>query len=75
MADQRFKDANFDLANAAGRCLSWENARLAALYDIRDELKLLNSLLHCPNFQAIPRKLDRIISNTAKPRKKRTRTG
>lgn len=72
--DIRFKDATFDLADEiTGKCRSWETATVAALYDIRDELKILNSLLRCPNFQAIPRKLDRISANTAKPRKKGNR--
>lgn len=44
-------------------------AQLGLLMDIRDELQRLNSLLHCPNFTSIPAKLDRIVKNTAKPRK------
>ena len=44
---------------------------MCVLLVIRDEIKRLNALLHCPNFQAIPRKLDRISRNTAKPRKRR----
>lgn len=71
--DTRFKDAEFTLDNGSGQCATWTNAQLAALYDIRDELKRLNSVLNCPNFQAIPRKLDRISKNTAKPRKRRSK--
>lgn len=48
----------------------WDHVPLQVLMDIRDELVRLNSLLHCPNFQRIPFKLDRISKNTAKPRPK-----
>jgi hypothetical protein len=34
------------------------------LEDIRGELKSLNSLLHCANFQQIPHRLKRISHNT-----------
>lgn len=45
---------------------------LAILQDIRTELQRLNQLLHCPNFTAIPHKLDRIRVATARiPVKKR----
>lgn len=37
------------------------------LIDVKQAL----SVLHCPNFQAIPRVLKSIRANTAKPRKKR----
>jgi hypothetical protein len=43
---------------------------LVVLQDIRDELKRLNAVLHCTNFLAIPRKLESIRRNTAKPRKR-----
>lgn len=36
---------------------------------VRDEMKKLNSLLHCQNFIAIPRKLDAIKRNTARKRR------
>jgi hypothetical protein len=49
----------------------YSGASLAVLMDIRDELKSLNSILQCPNFQAIPHKLDVILRNTAKPRRKK----
>lgn len=68
---RRFKDAEFNLTNDAGKIETWEQVGIAALYDIRDELKELNRLLHCSNFQNIPRKLDRISFNTAKKRKRK----
>ena len=47
------------------------DAQLATLMDIRDELKLLNSTLRCPNFLEVPSILRQIRRNTAKPRKPR----
>lgn len=46
----------------------------AILLDIREELKRLNSLLHCHNFTAIPFKLDAIKRNTTKKRKPKKAT-
>lgn len=47
------------------------DARLAVLMDIRDELQTLNGLLTCPNFIAIPHKLDAIRKNTTKKRRRK----
>lgn len=66
----RHKDVNWNCGDLNNPQLA--EAHLAVLMDIRDELKLLNRLLHCENFQRIPRKLDRISFNTAKPRKRKT---
>ena len=49
----------------------WDQAIVSVLTDIREELQALNRTLQCPNFQAIPRKLDRIGRNTARKRKPR----
>jgi hypothetical protein len=69
---KRHKDGAWAIpTDTDGRISGWTYVPIALLMDIRDELKSLNALLHCPNFQAIPRKLDRISKNTAKPRKKR----
>ena len=43
----------------------------AVLMDIRAELQKLNRVFECANFVDIPRKLDRIVDNTRKPRKRR----
>ena len=51
-----------------------EQLQLVLLQEIRDELKTLNALLHCPNFQAIPKKLDAIRLKLP-ARKKRARKG
>jgi len=46
-----------------------EEASLAVLMDIRDELKSLNRLLQCPNFSMIPKILRGIRQNTTKKRR------
>jgi hypothetical protein len=76
MTDKRQKDANWIVTNADGTVTSWEQVQAAVLMDIRDELKRLNNVLQCPNFIAVPSKLDAIKSelrqvrlNTRKRRK------
>lgn len=49
-----------------GKKFSWYAAQTAVLMDIRDELQKLNAVFACPSFQAIPVKLDQIITNTTK---------
>lgn len=71
MRETRHKDSVWDISNDRGQAASWATVQVAVLMDIRDELKRLNNLLHCDNFQRIPRKLDRISHNTAKPRVKK----
>lgn len=63
MRDKRARHANVTWnfpTTAAGNIASWEFVQIAVLMDLRDELQRLNRLLHCPNFIAIPRKLDAI---------------
>ena len=66
----KFKDIEWDLADSAGTIGTWERVQIAVLMDIRDELKRLNSVIQCHNFIAVPDKLDRIIRNTTKRRKR-----
>jgi hypothetical protein len=78
MGDRRHKDQEWSLPegkpNASGGTThSLESIHAALLMDIRDELKRLNALLHCSNFQDIPARLSAIRRNTAKPRKRRLR--
>jgi len=47
--------------------------QLAVLCVIRDELKKLNSLLHCSNFVEIPSILRAVKRNTTKKRKRPVR--
>lgn len=71
MTDTRHKNANWNLgqSNSNGR-FTFDQIKVAVLMDIRDELQKLNRLLHCPNFVAIPRKLD-AINKKLPPRRKR----
>jgi hypothetical protein len=48
---------------------SWNQAIVSVLTDIREELQKLNSVLQCPNFIAVPSKLDQIAKNTRKRRR------
>lgn len=50
--------------------VTFADAKLAVLMDIRDELKTLNRLLACPNFLQIPTSLREISAHT-KPRKRK----
>lgn len=48
-----------------------DHAQLAVLMDLRDELKRLNALLHCPNFIGMPAILRQVAANTKKARRRR----
>jgi hypothetical protein len=48
-----------------------ETIMMCMLATIRDELRRLNHVLQCPNFIAVPAKLDQIAKNTRKRRKPR----
>jgi hypothetical protein len=48
---------------------SWDAIHSALLMDIRDELKRINSVLHCYDFLKLPRAVDSIRRNTARPKK------
>lgn len=65
----RWKDVNWNCGDG-DRVASTDHAQLAVLMDIRDELKKLNGVLHCPNFLSVPAKLDHIRRNTAKRRRR-----
>lgn len=46
----REKDTNWNVGTSS----SVDHAQLAVLMDIRDELKSLNRVLHCLDFQSMP---------------------
>lgn len=73
MADTRHKDAQWILRTDANGRVSWEQIIVAVLMDIRDEMKRLNTLLHCQNFIAIPRKLDAIHRKMPTRRKRKAK--
>ena len=66
----RFKNIGWKLSDEHGQIPDWERVQVAVLMDIRDELKNLNALLHCKNFQDIPGILRQLQMNTRKPKRK-----
>jgi len=62
----RLKDTEWTFTPDSNGNHSTAAATLACLMDIRDELKRLNSLLHCGNFLSIPRTLVAIKQNTTR---------
>lgn len=69
-ADRRRKDRDWFVASEGDELFGSikQGAFLATLMDIRDELKELNAVFRCKNFQRIPAKLDAIRRNTARKR-------
>jgi hypothetical protein len=60
----RRKDVDWNIPEKE---LTWEQASVAVLMDLRDELKEIShsvSVLQCSNFIRIPKVLDRIARNT-----------
>lgn len=70
MADRRRANVNWLVTDEAGKILSVDHANLAVLMDIRDEFRRLNALLHCENFQRIPRTLKGIQRKLPTPTRK-----
>lgn len=71
--DTRKRNRNWTIYTNRDGSTPTDDAHLAVLMDIRDELQRLNRLLHCENFTGIPFVLHRIRKNTAPkraPRKK-----
>lgn len=56
MIDRRRKDREWVVTNEQGELYTGlrDGVSVALLMDIRDELKRLNTLLHCHNFVGIP---------------------
>ena len=70
MLDRRRKDETWAVCSEINPDMTFDGAQLAVLMDIRDELKRLNTLLHCPNFVEFPHILRRIRLNTTKRKRK-----
>jgi hypothetical protein len=69
----RHKDTIWNLPEGGPDGHQWNSIHSALLMDIRDELKQLNTLLHCENFISIPRILRSIRRNTTKPRRSKAK--
>lgn len=63
----RYKDVVWALPEEGPSLLY---AQLGVLMDIRDELQALNRIFHCHNFLAVPAKLDAIVKNTKKKKRR-----
>lgn len=68
---QRHANADWKLRTALDGGVYNTDVTHALLMDIRAELRKLNRVLECPNFQDIPHRLTAIEKNTRKPRRKR----
>lgn len=67
----RHKNAQWNLPEP--KLETWEQAGIALLMDLRDELQSMNqklSVLQCHNFLRIPQKLDAIRRNTTKKKRR-----
>ena len=61
MNDTRFKDQTFDLSGEkSGHIRSWDAVAIAALYDLRDELRRINELLGCYKIQRMFQTINRL---------------
>ena len=68
----RHKNSNWTFPTSPhGEIETWEQAGIAVLMDIRDELQALNRLLGCKNFTDIPEVLRAIRRNTTKPKRRK----
>ena len=72
MADTRKKNTYWWIKTDGNGSTPIDNAHLAVLMDLGDELQTLVSIFRCHNAQAIPGLLRRIARNTAKKRKPKT---
>lgn len=73
----RHKDANWNCGGDGGQTVTYEQARLAVLMDIRDELKALNRVMQCHNvregfiaLQRMDRRMQRSGMHLTKKRSK-----
>lgn len=62
--NRRQKDSQWQLNLNADGTVNTDNAQLAVLMDLRDELKKLNRVFECVNFLEIPQVLRTIARNT-----------
>ncbi len=72
----RHKDMNWNLpegkpCESGGNAHKESHIQISLLMDLRDELKRLNSLLHCGSFIRIPSVLDQIAKHTKRPKRGR----
>ena len=71
MIDTRQKNSRWGLNPSLGGGFATDQAQLAVLMDIRDELQSLNRRMDCAETLSIPRVLEKIRKNTTPKRRKR----
>lgn len=71
MTDTRMANVNWQLATSSDGTTRFDAVHAALLMDLRDELKRLNNLLHCPNFLNMPHDLRAIRRKLERPRIKK----
>ncbi len=64
-------NTNWNFEKSSDGMISSEDCKLIILMDIREELKMLNTILRCNNTLSIPRFLKKIELNTRKKKAKR----
>lgn len=69
VTDTRKKGINWTIKTDRDGLTSIDDAHLAVLMDLRDELQQLNRLLSCTNFTGIPTTLRTIARNTTKQKR------
>ena len=74
MSDTRRKNTNWKIKVDPGGVATFDQAKLAVLMDIRDELQALNRIMSCSNTLAIPALLRSIGANTEKTASNTTKT-
>lgn len=67
---RRYASVEWELPETNGKLTDWQKVEIAVLMDIRDELKMLNRLLHCSNFTGMPAQLRTISRHVARIPKK-----
>lgn len=68
--DDRCKDVAWKINRNLDGTVPSLDAHLAVLMDIRDELKAMNRVLHCPNFLGLPNEI-RWIRQAAEKKSRR----
>lgn len=77
MTGTRLRNMNWAPGNAEGGADNWEQAKIAILLDIRDELQRIRGSIECPNvrkgFIAMQQLNHHIKAHGAKPAPKRAK--
>lgn len=70
----KFKNLQWNIKEITPNSISQHHSLMCLMMDIRGELQRLNQLLHCKNFQEIPKTLKKIAAKKRKPRVNKEKT-